>query len=328
MLANAVEGYDAFLYGSSISEDGAVRVGSGHENSHFNVSFTSKALLSNVLNAQQFNDSGKWPMTLAMDVTFKTNLFGFYFGVMGVIDSMRHFFLGALTVMSHKSTDDYVTMVGDFKNICHTVGGFNLSPFYCMLDGEAAIHQALSQLFTSVNKILMCYFHVIKNCKEHLKGIPAELRKSVLRKIRGLHMSRNAFEFQLRLAAFSNFLVQHNLQEFLDYFVATWINSAHCFWRIFDTLPGIGSTNNAVEAFNKHFKAKFLNNKKYPLDLLLGCICWIIQFYSCKDMRFQTSFSPELQHNKRAQSLTAINALIGNCYYPNPYKVVCNDDGT
>ena len=97
---------DAFVYGSSISEDGAVHVGSGHENSHFNVSFTSKALLSNVLNAQQFDDSGKWPMTLAMDVTFKTNLLGFYFGVMGVIDSMRHFLLGALTVMSHKSTDD------------------------------------------------------------------------------------------------------------------------------------------------------------------------------------------------------------------------------
>ena len=58
VLANAVEGYDAFVYGSSISEAGAVHVGSGHENSHFNVSFTSKALLSNVLNAQQFNDSG------------------------------------------------------------------------------------------------------------------------------------------------------------------------------------------------------------------------------------------------------------------------------
>ena len=141
VLANAVEGYDAFVYGSSISEDGAVHVGSGHENSHFNVSFTSKALLSNVLNAQQFNDSGKWPMTLAMDVTLKTNLLGFYFGVMGVIDRMRHFFLGAVTVMSHKSTDDYVTMVGDFKNICRTVGGFNLSPFYCILDGEAAIYK-------------------------------------------------------------------------------------------------------------------------------------------------------------------------------------------
>ena len=328
VFANAVERYDAFIYGSSIQEDGTVNVGSGHENSHVNISFTSRALLDNVNNAQQLNNTSQWPMTFAIDFTFKTNLLGFYFGVMGVIDCMRHFFLGALTVISHKTTQDYVRCIGDFKDICQTVGGFTLAPFYCMLDGEAAIHQALSQLFDNVNKILMCYFHVIKNCKEHLKGIPPELRKSILRKIRGLHMSRNAVEFQVRLAAFSNYLLEHNLHNFLDYFVTTWVNSAHRFWRIFDTLPGIGSTNNAVEAFNKHFKSKFLNNKKYPLDLLLGCICWIIRFYSCKDTRFQTTFTPEASHNKRAQSLTAINALIGNCYYPNPYKVISNDDGT
>ena len=89
-------------------------------------------------------------------------------------------------------------------------------------------------------------------------------------------------------------------------------------------MPGIGNTNNAVEAFNKHFKAKFLCNKKYPLDLLVGCICWIIRFYSCKDMQFQTTFTPEAQDRKRAESMTAINALIGNCYYPNPYSVTAN----
>ena len=241
---------------------------------------------------------------------------------------MRHFFLGGLTILSHKTTLDYAAAIGDFKNICHMVAGFSLAPFYCMLDGEAAIHQALGQLFTNVSMILMCFFHVMKNCKEHLKGIPVDLRKKVLRKIRGLHMAKNSMEFQLRLAAFANFLVENNLRLFLDYFMSTWVNSAHCFWRIFDTLPGIGNTNNAVEAFNKHFKAKFLSNKKYPLDLLVGCICWIIRFYSCKDMQFQTTFTPEAQDRKRAESMTAMNALIGNCYYPNPYSATANDDGT
>ena len=45
-------------------------------------------------------------------------------------------------------------------------------------------------------------------------------------------------------------------------------------------------------------------------------------------MHFQTSFSPEAKHKKRALSLTAVNALIGRCYYPNPYQVVQNLDGT
>ena len=37
---------------------------------------------------------------------------------------------------------------------------------------------------------------------------------------------------------------------------------------------------------------------------------------------------PEAKHKKRAQALTAVNAVINRCSYPNPYTVVVNDDGT
>ena len=98
--------------------------------------------------------------------------------------------------------------------------------------------------------------------------------------------------------------------------------------KLFPFNLGTGNTNNAVESFNKHFKAEFLYNKKYPMDQLVIIICRIIRFYSTKDMHFQTSFSPEAKHKKRALSLTDVNALIGRCYYPNPYQVVQNLDGT
>ena len=135
-------------------------------------------------------------------------------------------------------------------------------------------------------------------------------------------------EFHVRLVAFSNFLIENNMQAFLDYFVSTWVNSSFCFWRIFDTIPGVGNTNNAVEAFHRHFKASFLDNKKYPMDQLVQVICWMIRFYSCKDMNFAVCFSPEAKHKQRAQSLLTMNAVIGNCFYPNPYTVVTNEDAT
>ena len=197
-----------------------------------------------------------------------------------------------------------------------------------MLDGEAAIRNALCAIFSNVPVILMCFFHVMKNCKEHLKGVPKPLRKQILKRIRSLHMSTSSVEFQLRLAAFSNFCVQHQLQSFLEYFLQTWVNGAHMCWRIFDTVPGVGNTNNAVESFNKHFKADFLYNKKYALDQLVDRIVFIIRFYSTKDQMFKTTFSPEAKHKKRAISLRTINAVIGRCYYPNPYSVVQNQDGT
>ena len=148
---------------------------------------------------------------------------------MGVVDAGRHFFLGALTLLSHKSTEDYVTCVGDFKDVCASEGKFSLDPFYCMLDGEAAIQNALRQLFTNVIMILMFFFHVMKNCKEHLKGVSEQLKKKILKKIRALHMSRNSIEFQLRLEAFSQFLIEHNLQDFLNYFLSTWVHSRSVF---------------------------------------------------------------------------------------------------
>lgn len=325
---DATESHSAFVYGSCIKEDGAVSVGSGHANSHFNVSFTSRDLLGNVKKAQELNNENEWPMTYCMDFTFKTNLLGFYFGVMGVVDACRQFFLGALTLISHKFVEDYVTCIQDFKNVCLARGQFVLSPFYAMVDGEAAIMNAIRQIFTSLDSVLMCFFHVMKNCKEHLKGVPKPLRRKIVRKIRGLHMSTGAVEFQLRLAAFSNFLIHNNQAAFLDYFIATWVNGNHTAWRIFDTRPGVGNTNNSVESFNSHFKGEFLNQKKYALEDLVTIITQIIRYYSCKDQVFRTTVDPEAKHKQRAVSLGAINAVINNCYYPNPYKLQLNEDGT
>ena len=43
-------------------------------------------------------------------------------------------------------------------------------------------------------------------------------------------------------------------------------------------------------------------------------------------MNFAVCFSPEAKHKQRAQSLLTMNAVIGNCFYPNPYTVVTNED--
>ena len=48
-------------------------------------------------------------------------------------------------------------------------------------------------------------------CKEHLKGIPRELKDKVLRKIRSLHMPKNAMEFHMRLEDFCTFLTSNGL---------------------------------------------------------------------------------------------------------------------
>ena len=163
---NAVRNSDAFVFGSCIQEDGSIKVGSGHENSHFNVSFTSRSLLANVKRAQEHNDSGEWKSTFCVDFTFKTNLLGLFFGVFGVVDACRQFFLGGLSLLSHKTTADYFITLSDFKTVCQSVGGFVLCPFYCMLDAKPALRNALCAIFCNIPVI----FNLLFSCDEKLQG--------------------------------------------------------------------------------------------------------------------------------------------------------------
>jgi hypothetical protein len=43
----------------------------------------------------------------------------------------------------------------------------------------------------------MCLFHVIKNCKEHLKGVDEKIKSQVVIDINYLHFLRNQFEFKI-----------------------------------------------------------------------------------------------------------------------------------
>jgi hypothetical protein len=169
----------------------------------------------------------------------------------------------------------------------------------------------LELIFAQMAAILMCFFHVMKCCKEHLKGIPRELKDKVLRKIRSLHMSKNAMEFHMRLEDFCTFLTSNGLCVFMHYFLETWVNGSHKLWRIFDCRAGVGNTNNAVESFNSHFKEEFLNNKKYSLDQLVLLIVKMIRYFS-----FKLSFTPESKHRRAAQSMLTTNAIIGNTFLP------------
>ncbi len=46
---------------------------------------------------------------------------------------------------------------------------------------------------------LMCYFHVVKNCKDRMKGRPKDVHESIMNDIHYLHSSSSENEFQVRL---------------------------------------------------------------------------------------------------------------------------------
>jgi hypothetical protein len=72
----------------------------------------------------------------------------------------------------------------------------------------------------------------------------------------------------------------------------------------------------------------FLNNRKLQISRLIPVIQKIIQYYCSKDARYELCVQPEAKYSKRARSLLTLNAIIDSRFFPNPYKVVSNEDGT
>lgn len=89
---------------------------------------------------------------------------------------------------------------------------------------------------------LMCYFHVVKNCKDHLKRCKKDIQSSVLSDINYLHNSVSKEEFKVRydeVVQKWNEIDSDVVKEFIDYFNSQW-NADNTFknWKIYCSEPG------------------------------------------------------------------------------------------
>ncbi len=96
---------------------------------------------------------------------------------------------------------------------------------------------ALLTTYPSV-KHLMCYFHIVKNCKDHLKSFPKEVQKTILCDIQFLHLSTSEEDFSVREVTILRKWYEL-APDFVRYFNCQW-NADNSFsnWKIFCSKPG------------------------------------------------------------------------------------------
>lgn len=121
-------------------------------------------------------------------------------------------------------------------------------------------------------KHLMCYFHVIKNCKDHVKCRPKSVQESIMKDIYYLHQSYSQEEFQVRLEE-TNSKWEIEEPSFSEYFLRQW-NTEDSFntWKIFCSAPGVATTNNALESFNNTIKKIYTFGARHTLPALFDII--------------------------------------------------------
>ncbi len=119
---------------------------------------------------------------------------------------------------------------------------------------------------------LMCYFHVVKCCKDNLKRCSRAEQKPIFHDIYYFHCSSSEVDFNEHYdEVISRW--RTSVPDFATYFDEQW-NTGDEFtnWKIFCSEPGVASTNNALESFKNTIKKSYTFGTRHCLSALFDII--------------------------------------------------------
>lgn len=129
----------------------------------------------------------------------------------------------------------------------------------------------------------MCYFHMKKCIKDHLRtkdwAIAKATRTRILVDLDHLHLCWTNEHFSAAAQLFTAKWNGEGCNEFVRYFKTNWLDKNDNWYM--GASPGSPSTNNALESFNNIIKKKATLRKKLPLSR------FIIEMWS-RDMSFDS----------------------------------------
>ncbi|DAZ96318.1 TPA: hypothetical protein N0F65_008442 [Lagenidium giganteum] len=238
---------EPFVFGFKHDAIGRPRVGRGSDEDPFLLGVTSKRLLRQM-------DAPTDTFVFHVDATFKLSTLGYPVLVCGVSDQNRRFPLVALFIMSQR-------MVGKAIAIRYVMG-----------DAEHAQYAAVEASFGNT-EYLMCFYHLIANVQEHLRGVSNESCIEVLRAIYAMHYSSSVDEFYAIVQeSFHSWSRRPDLLGFAQYFNNQWLLGRFRVWQCFARPAGYATTNNPAEQFNKVLKRDYSRRARLKLGTLVKLI--------------------------------------------------------
>lgn len=203
--------------------------------------------------------------TICIDATYKLNWLGFPLIVLGTVDRAKHFHPLIYACASHERTLDYEFIFSCVKNAIKTHINKDFEPETLIADGADAIHNAFCNIFESALLIVMCYAHVIRNCRK--RPFTCKNNKHlILEDIRSMQLAPNRPTFDMMTKLFCK-KWEHVESDFVAYFKKEWLG-AHCNWfeGAADYTP---STNNGLESHNATIKKKITLRRRLPMSEFL-----------------------------------------------------------
>ncbi|CAF0708035.1 unnamed protein product [Brachionus calyciflorus] len=285
-----------FFFNVDKDKNGEILIGNGSDERHLHICLTSLELLKNL----DSNLSGSYHI----DGTYKLIRNRFPLLVFGRTDMDGKFHLIALCITSHEKECDFLRFYNGLKNLAEDLG-IEFDPGYIVQDACDASYNAAKQLFPDV-EILMCYFHVVLNCKKQKHLIPQDLQGYVLKKcLRRLHMTTSKDHLMKYYNKFIEFCSE-NCPDFARYLFKSWLskNSKYTKWKVYNSPPGYATTNSPIESFNASIKRDFTYRKKLSVFGFILKSFEIIKYYSVTDKHFENTPIPSIRAKNLAKSVS------------------------
>lgn len=203
--------------------------------------------------------------TICIDATYKLNWMGFPLVVLGTVDRANHFHPFVYACVSHERAFDYEFVLRCVQNAIKNHFSKDFSPTTIIADGADAIRNAFYTVFDSAQLDVMCFAHVIRNCRK--RPFASKSNKNlILADIKLMQLAPNRPTFTMMANLFAEKWDEVE-PDFVQYFRKEWLG-VHANWyegaAIFTP-----STNNGLESHNAVIKRSITLRRRLPMNEFL-----------------------------------------------------------
>lgn len=203
--------------------------------------------------------------TICIDATYKLNWLGFPLIVLGTVDRAKRFHPFVYGCCSHGRTLDYEFVFECAKKAIETHLGKDFGPETLIADGSDAIRNAFYNKYETGQLDVMCYAHVIRNCRK--RPFTSKNNKNLIPEdIRIMQLAPNRSTFKMMTKLFCEKWEQVE-PDYVAYFEKEWLG-AHCNWYE-GAANYTPSTNNGLESHNATIKKKITLRRRLPMNEFL-----------------------------------------------------------
>jgi len=277
--------------------------------------FSSKNLLKNVI-LQARSCMTKY---VCIDGTYRLTVLGYPLVVVGTQDNNHKFKLIALGLTKHEREKDFKFILNSVQDSLQKVFQYQWNIDLLLSDSSFAIYSASKAVFGNKYTHGMCSVHFWRNVQRQISIIvPVDRRKELKKDLEFLKNIHETLMFDRAIDLFEQKWEDH-IPEFLEYLLATWVNSVFCNWYNGSIPPGFSTMNNGIEGFNNGLKVKYTEWERLEIGEFIKAVKEIIQDYSQEGTAglFPISISIEEEDWKKAQ-ITQQNSFIkleNNTFY-------------